>query len=248
MKEKVHESIPGVLVGGPCFSVAYFYRDDYKIWNSFKTFVDKTNGELDFYSFHAYDFFTWKNNDFVGRIQSGLPLEGVLDLVQNYMVNSFSEEKKLVFSEHGGYIIRDKGIYDGESTAAKIASQYFPGKTFTHEMKKRSIVNSLMLQATIANTLTFLDHPHVIQKAVPFLLPNSWEWDEKYYAQLFVPDLYTDQTTPVPTHLINFFRFFRDVKGRRVKAICNDPDVQTRARESIAGVSKIGSRFINVLT
>ena len=33
-----------------------------------------------------------------------------------------------------------------------------------------------MLQATIANTLTFLDHPHVIQKAVPFLLPNSWEW------------------------------------------------------------------------
>ena len=54
-KEKVHESIPGVLVGGPCFSVAYFYRDDYKIWNSFKTFVDKTNGELDFYSFHAYD-------------------------------------------------------------------------------------------------------------------------------------------------------------------------------------------------
>ena len=229
MKERVHESVPGVLVGGPCFSVAYFYRDDYKIWNSFKTFVDKTNGELDFYSFHAYDFFTWKNNDFVGRIQSGLPLEGVLDLVQNYMVNSFSEEKKLVFSEHGGYIIRDKGIYDGESTAAKIASQYFPGKTFTHEMKKRSIVNSLMLQATIANTLTFLDHPHVIQKAVPFLLPNSWEWDEKYYAQLFVPDLYTDQTTPVPTHLINFFRFFRDVKGRRVKAICNDPDIQTRA-------------------
>ena len=51
MKEKVHESVPGVLVGGPCFSVAYFYRDDYKIWNSFKTFVDKTNGELDFIHF-----------------------------------------------------------------------------------------------------------------------------------------------------------------------------------------------------
>ena len=133
------------------------------------------------------------------------------------MVNSFSEEKKLVFSEHGGYIIRDKGIYDGESTAAKIASQYFPGKTFTHEMKKRSIVNSLMLQATIANTLTFLDHPHVIQKAVPFLLPNSWEWDEKYYAQLFVPDLYTDQTTPVPTHLINFFVFLEMLKEEELK-------------------------------
>ena len=71
------------------------------------------------------------------------------------MVNSFSEEKKLVFSEHGGYIIRDKGIYDGESTAAKIASQYFLEKLYPRD-EKRSIVNSLMLQATIANTLTFL--------------------------------------------------------------------------------------------
>ena len=69
-----------------------------------KYFMDETKGEMDFYSFHAYDFFKWNGNDFHGRIQSGLPLEGVLDLVQNYAVQTFGSEKEIVLSEHGGYV------------------------------------------------------------------------------------------------------------------------------------------------
>jgi hypothetical protein len=184
---------------------------------------------MDFYSFHAYDFFKWNDGAFRGRIQSGLPLEGVLDLVQNYAVNTFGTEKDLVLSEHGGYVNAEGGMYDGEAAAAELADKYFPGDTFEHEMKKRSIVNALMLQSVVANTLTFMEHPHVIRKAVPFLLPQSWAWDTKYYAQLFVPYNYTDKSRPEPTHLLSFFRFFRGVDGRRVKALCNDPDLQVRA-------------------
>ena len=149
--------------------------------------MDETEGKMDFYSFHAYDFFRWDGKKFIGRIQSGLPLEGILDLVQNYSVNTFGEEKKIVLSEHGGYLIKAKGLYDGEAIADEIASKYFPGDSFEYELKKRSIVNVLMIQAVMANTLTFMDHPHIIQKAVPFLIPMSWNWDKRYYAQLYVP-------------------------------------------------------------
>jgi hypothetical protein len=227
--EAVHREAPGVRVGGPCLSVAYFYRDNYRLWLGMKDFMDRTGGQMDFYSFHAYDFFNWRDGDFRGRMQSGLPLEGVLDLVQNYAVNTFGAEKDLVLSEHGGYVLGGNGMYDGEAEAAELARVHFPGDSFDLEMKKRSIVNALMLQAVVANTLVFMDHPHGVRKAVPFLLPESWSWDRKYYAQLFVPYDYTDETRPVPTHLLNFFRFFRDVEGRRVKALCSDPDLQVRA-------------------
>jgi hypothetical protein len=148
----VHEAAPDVRVGGPCLSVAYFYRDRYRLWNGMKEFMDRTGGRMDFYSFHAYDFFKWADGAFRGRIQSGLPLEGVLDLVQNYAVNTFGTEKDLVLSEHGGYVLGGEGMYDGEAAAAKLAAAYFPGDTFEHEMKKRSIVNALMLQAVVGNT------------------------------------------------------------------------------------------------
>jgi hypothetical protein len=227
--DAVHRETPGVKVGGLCMSVAYFYRDNYRLWTGMKDFMDRTGGRMDFYSFHAYDFFNWENGGFRGRIQSGLPLEGVLDLVQNHSVNAFGKETDLVLSEHGGYVLGGKGLYDGEAAAAEIAAQYFPGDTFEHEMKKRSIVNVLMLQAVVANTLTFMDHPHVVRKAVPFLIPETWAWDSKYYAQLFVPYNYTEKTRPVPTHLLNFFRFFRDLDGRRVKTQCDDPDLQVQS-------------------
>ena len=69
----------------------------------------------------------------------------------------------------------------------------------------------------------------MIRKAIPFIIPTSWAWDKTYYAQLYVPYAYTDVSRAMPTHLLNFFRFFRGVEGRRVKTLSNDPDVQVRA-------------------
>jgi hypothetical protein len=225
----VHRHTPGVKVGGPCLSISYFYRDHYKSFNGLKAFIDNTRAEMDFYSFHVYDFYQWATNDYFGRIQTGLPQEGVLDLVQNYTVNTFGKEVSIVVSESGGYNVFAKGVYDGEEQAAELAARYFPGDTFEHEMKKRSIVNALMLGSTVASTLNFMDHPHTVLKSIPFMLPNSWGWDTRYYAQLYVPYDYEDRSRWVSTDLLNFYRFFRGLKGRRVKAHCNDPDLQVRA-------------------
>ncbi|MFC1763302.1 hypothetical protein ACFL6U_14640 [Planctomycetota bacterium] len=219
-----------VQVGGPCSSVAYFYRDGYRSFNGMRDFIDQTECQLDFYSFHVYDYLHWDGEDFNGRITTGLPLEGMIDLVQNYTRLHYGKEVPLVVSEHGGYINDGKtGGYHGAAAADAIAQIYFPGEGFTWEMKKRSIVDHVMVSSVIANTLTFMEHPHVVKKAVPFILLQAFGWDPKYYAVLYVPEDYQDKTVWVPTHMVDFYRLFKGVQGRRVVAHCPDPDIQTRA-------------------
>ena len=217
----VHQEAPGVLVGGPCLCVSYFYKKQYQAFDGLKNFIDNTRCGLDFYSFHVYDFLEDKAGDFGGRITSGLPLESVLDLVQNYTVNTYGREIGIVVSEHGGY--------GADELVAKLAREKIPGRGFDWEMKKRSIDDFNMVSSVIANTLVFMDHPQTIRKAVPFILLNAMGWDPKYYAVLYVPRDFANKTDWVPTQKIMFYRLFRDLKGHRVAGSSSDPDIQTRA-------------------
>ncbi|MDZ8120329.1 hypothetical protein [Pontiella agarivorans] len=231
VQEKLHEVTPEVKVGGMCQSVSYFFRDNYQNFNGFKGFIKNTDANMDFYSFHSYDYFKWEDDDFRGRVQSGIALEGSLDLMQNFTVNTFGKEVDVVVSEQGGYInVQPKGAYDGELLAEELAANYFnDAEPWERELKKRSIVAFVHVSSILANTMAFIDHPDTVQKSVPFLLPNTWAWDTKYYASLYVPKNYTDKETWVETHMLDFYKFFRGVNGRRVKALVNDPDLQTRA-------------------
>lgn len=231
--EFVHRATPGVKVGGPCLPVCYFYRNEYNAFDGLTEFIERTDAKMDFYSFHTYDYLRWREGDFKGRIQSGLALEGTLDLVQNYTVNTFGKEVDVVVSEQGGYIGSDpKGEYDGELVAGEIMAEHYPDAdpaSWDYEMKKRSIVNFGHVSSIVANTLAFIEHPHCVQKTVPFLLPNTWAWGPKYYAQLYVAHDYEDKTRWVETDLMMYFKYFRGLGGRRVKALCKDPDLQVRA-------------------
>ena len=230
VQEKVHDLTPEVMVGGMCQSVSYFFRDNYQNFNGFRGFIQNTQCKMDFYSFHSYDYFKWEDGDFRGRVQSGIALEGSLDLMQNYTFNTFGKEVDVVVSEQGGYInVQPKGMYDGELLAADIIKQHYPEETWENELKKRSVVCFVHVSSILANTMAFIDHPHTVLKSVPFLLPNTWSWDTKYYANLYVPKNYTDKDEWVETHMLDFYKFFRGVNGRRVKALCSDPDLQTRA-------------------
>ena len=224
----VHAQTPDVKVGGLCMPVAYLYRDLYRVFGSFRKFIDNTKCGLDFYSFHVYDYVYWEDGDFHGRITSGLPLEGVLDLVPNYTHNAYGKEVEIVVSEHGGYVTGKEGL-SADETAEAIAKQYFPGSGFKWQLRKRSILEQVHVGTIVTNTLTFMEHPHTVKKAVPFILLNSFGWDPYYYAVLYVPENFKNRQRWIPTQQMNFYRFFRDLKGRRVKAICNDPDIQTRA-------------------
>lgn len=221
------EKIP-TLVGGPCMAIPYFYKKDYAHLKVFSSFIDHTNAELDFYSFHSYDFLAWdaERGDFRGRVSSGLPLEGVLDAISNYSVNAYGKEVDLVLSEHGGYLFRD----EGNIATAELAEQLIgAGSGFAWEMKRRSIGASLMVGSAIANTMTFMNHPHIIRKAVPFILLESFDWNPRYYASLLVADQFSDQSAWRESELVYFYALFADVQGRRVRAVVDDPDIQHHA-------------------
>ncbi len=211
----VHRDVPGVLVGGPCLAVP--------IWEkNLRPFIDNTQCKLDFYSFHIYDFLREKDGNFGGVIQSGLPLESLLDQIQNYTVNSYGKEVDIVVSEHGGYGAN-------ELVQQLAVDAQFKETGFEWEMKKRSIDDFNMVSSAIANTLVFMDHPHTVLKAVPFILLESMNWDPKYYATLYTPRNFTDKTDWLPGKKILFYRLFRDLRGNRITSSCPDPDIQTRA-------------------
>ncbi|MDN5213112.1 T9SS type A sorting domain-containing protein [Fulvivirgaceae bacterium BMA12] len=225
-KEKVDALNIPTEIGGPCFSVAYFYRKEYESTSSIIRFMDDTNFSLDFYSFHAYDYMRWDDtaNDFVGTVTSGLPLEGVFDALAGYTFNKYGKEFTYVASEHGGYITDA----DNRTMALnQLADKYFPGSGFAHEMEKRSIDNFIMVNSTIANTLVFMNHPHIVKKSVPFILLESAGWDPYYYSSLLVKENF-DKNSPnyAESKLIDFYKYFAGVKGRRIESFTADTDIQ----------------------
>jgi hypothetical protein len=97
-------------------------------------------------------------------------------------------------------------------------------------MKARSIHDYLQMNSMIANTLVFMDHPHILKKAVPFVLLESAGWDPRYYATLYSPNEFDPRSKDwAPSALHLFYRLFRDLQGRRVVAHCPDPDILLRA-------------------
>lgn len=219
-----------VLVGGPCNSVAYFYKRDFGAFDGLKRFIKNTDCELDFYSFHAYDYFNWNGDDLVGRISSGLPLEGVLDLIQAHTVAEYGKQVDLVISEQGGYITGSGDNPSADEVGDLLGEKHFPGDDgFERTLRKRSISSHLLVSSVIANTMTFMEHPHVVKKVNPFILLESMAWDPRYYSTMYVPHEFTDKTRWVETSNTDFYKFFRGLRGRRAVVIGSDPDLQVAA-------------------
>jgi len=228
VRRAVKAAAPSVKVGGYCSSVAYFYRRNFGAFNGLKGFIDRTDAQLDFYSFHVYDFLNWNGEGFRGRLTGGLPLEGVLDLVQNHAVNAHGRGLDLVVSEHGGYITGGSGP-KADAVGALLGEKHFPElEGFARTMRERSVSSFILVNAVIKNTLTFMDHPRVL-KAVPFILPEAMGWDPTYHSVLYVPRHFTDKNDWVETRNLDFYKLFRDLRGRRVVVRAGDPDVQARA-------------------
>jgi len=220
-KEKVK-----TLIGGPCYAVSYFYKNNYTSLNAFSAFIDNTNAELDFYSLHIYDFLKWnaEKKDFLGRVTTGLPIEGVLDALQNFTVNKYEKEIPMVISEHGGYLFKNKEFIIEQELSEKLIGQ--KKKNFTYETKRRSVSDRIMTRSAISNTMSFMNNPHVIQKAVPFILLQTVSWNPKYYATLLFPKKYQKGNEWVESANINFYKLFAEIKGKRVLSYCEDPDIQ----------------------
>ncbi len=227
LAQKVRDEGINTLIGGPCLSVGYFYRNSYQDLSAITNFIDNTNFELDFYSYHIYDYYDWNEsqNEFTGTISTGLPSLGVIDALANYTRINHGKPAKLVISEHGGYISQA----DEAAIVEDLGSQYFPGNGFEYELEKRSIINFIMVNSTITNTFTFMENPHIFLKTVPFILFETSGWNPAYYSSLMVPWNFTSTWNWAETKLIHYYQFFQNAQGRRVRMHCPDPDLQYSA-------------------
>ena len=104
--QKAKDTSLHTLIGGPCSSGANYYYNNYQQFLKLGKFIDLTQGKLDFYSFHVYDSYNWDSiqNKLTVNINSGLPLEGVLDALSSWGRNKYNKDFKFASTEHGGQI------------------------------------------------------------------------------------------------------------------------------------------------
>lgn len=101
---------------------------------------------------------------------------------------------------------------------------------FLYTMEKRTIDNFLMVNSAIANSFTFMDNPHVVLKSVPFILSETSGWSATYYSSLLVRENFEKNNPSFhEARLIDFYKFFKDVRGRRIRSFCDDVDIQHTA-------------------
>jgi hypothetical protein len=225
IQAKVKEIGAPVMVGGPCASTAWYYNNNYKDFRYFSDFVDATFGKLDFYSFHVYDFHRWdiSNHTLGGRITAGLPLEGIMDLVSAYGWSKYNKELIYLSTEHGGTMTPT-------DQKAAMRSWFLGSATgFAADMKAKSQTDFLMVNSCIANTFVFMNRPHQVFKVVPFILIESFAWDARYHASILVANNYKDKTNWYESAQVMFYKYFKDVRGRRILSLCDNPDIQQQS-------------------
>ncbi len=220
--QKAKDTSLHTLIGGPCSSGANYYYNNYQQFLKLGKFIDLTQGKLDFYSFHVYDSYNWDSiqNKLTVNINSGLPLEGVLDALSSWGRNKYNKDFKFASTEHGGQI--------SDVKCRKNYAKYLigSGSGFAYDMKARSVADYMCVSSAIASTMVFMNHPQTVIKVDPFIGLESYAWDPTYHASLLVANNYTDKTNWYETDKINFYKFFKDIRGRRVYSDCTSPDIQ----------------------
>ncbi|MEM6391432.1 MAG: hypothetical protein AAF797_01515 [Planctomycetota bacterium] len=220
-----------IRVGGPCFSTAQWFRQNYQLLpKTIGHFIDQTWGTQDFYSFHPYNYMEWneERREFEGRITGGLPMDADLDAVVNYTVQHHGKPIGVVISEHGGYMVKSQL---GDQQMDRLANEIFPElPEWEQELKRREFTDYLMVTGAIMHTLTFMDHPHTVEKAIPYILLQTLSWKPDHYAAILASKGYQNPAEEwVETRMVDFYKYFKDVSGRRVAVWSDDPDVQTQA-------------------
>ncbi|MEM6391223.1 MAG: T9SS C-terminal target domain-containing protein [Planctomycetota bacterium] len=186
---------------------------DFRHWNTrMKLFMDVAGEHVDGISFHPYDGTNVTGQD---NRRSGSNVEAIMDLIETYGFIKWGQPKPLAITEFGD-------IPKGFDRA------YSPASSSAH-------LNSL-------NHLTFgfLDRQDRILIAIPFITTKSpWFYNdpnnnfEPYGVDLWRPDKSSTKNGAVteflPTEKFLYFDLWKDVRGDRVVAHADDPDLYTHA-------------------
>lgn len=234
--ERMREAHPEVLVGGPCYAWPY-PQADWRGWANPQQFIALSGGHLGFYDIHFYSKGDWalppeprwqeravdhpslyrSQRLGVGAVWDFGRLEGYLDLWNAFHLTTHDGKWiPMVISEFGR-----QGIFP----------QFGP---WTNDFKP-----FIFMSTVVRMWMTFIDRPD-IQLAVPFILGES----DLDYAPRRGMAIYTRPRAALPegfedlaarrgqglvaeldgpfdpglepTRFLDFYRFFTDIRGKRI--------------------------------
>lgn len=208
--EEIRKLELDVLVGGYTTAFPYFDSDNFQRWHDrYKLFMDTAAENMDFYSLHFYDF------DRHGQPGGGTKgpwnfkggrIEATFDMVEQYGHMTLGEVKPMLISEYGS---RDHQLELNDWSRER---DWVFIKSFSPLM------------------MTFMDRPHLILKAIPFILVKA-EWSETVYDwRLMRQKSELDGEIGdewVFTDLVKLYELWSDVNGKRVYSSSTDVDLMT---------------------
>ncbi|NMH89577.1 T9SS type A sorting domain-containing protein [Flavivirga algicola] len=151
--KEIHSQFPEIKVGGFAEAFPDPELNNFFNWDTrWKTFIDNSGADMDFYSFHIYDLHCLGSDQ---KYRKGGNLEALMDLISHYNHLALGEEKPFLITEYGGRA----HCHEGSGTRTQI-----------HDWLFTSSINSLMMQ--------FMDRTDMIEKAIPFMMA-VWtpEWN-----------------------------------------------------------------------
>ncbi|MFY0598838.1 MAG: T9SS type A sorting domain-containing protein [Cyclobacteriaceae bacterium] len=204
--KRIKEVNPEVKVGGYSAAHPAYEAAEFNHWkNNWKLFIDVAGENMDFYSFHLYDFRRFQDGEESQR--KGSNMEAIMDMVEHYSVLAHGERKPWYITEYG-YLLNERVFYNKQS-------DWYQVRTF----------NSMMMQ--------MMERQDILIGAIPFMILKA-EWGRvdgvPYGPRLLrqkkeVEGFEGNGNDWVYTDLVKFFQFWRDFDGNRVDSYSVDEDV-----------------------
>ena len=197
-----------VKIGGYTVAFPDFEKRDFKRWEErWKSFIDMTGDNIDFYSLHLYDFPGIDGGK--QQYRKGCNLEATFDMLEHYSQLKFGKVKPLLISEYGSQL-----------------HDWFGQPWSSHR-------DWLCLKATNSMLMQFMRKPDVILKTVPFITAKA-DWgfnvdglNQPYYWRLLrranEPEAYSGEW--MFTDQIKFYELWSKVKGTRVATKSTDENL-----------------------
>ncbi|WP_082026777.1 T9SS type A sorting domain-containing protein [Flammeovirga sp. OC4] len=213
--QRVKKDHPDVLVGGYTAAHPAFESADFKHWdNNWRMFIDEAGENMDFFSFHLYDF-VGDQDTMLEKQRKGSNIEAIMDMINHYSVLQLGEVKQWSISEYGWFCPSCDGPYYPERDWYNVRS-----------------FSSMLLQ--------LLERQDQIINAIPFLLTkatwahNKAEDEYNAYGPRLMRELgemegEAPHSGYVYTDLIKFFQLWANVKGTRIDTKPNDFDLLSDA-------------------
>ncbi|MFY0607610.1 MAG: Ig-like domain-containing protein [Cyclobacteriaceae bacterium] len=199
---------PDVKIGGYTVAFPNFEENNFGRWHERdKSFIDIAGENMDFWSWHLYDFSAWAGGK--KRLRSGSNVEASFDMHNQYSMLKLGHTKPYVISEYGGV------AHDYKDDAWSAYRDWLQNKSVTPLM------------------LSLMERPDEMILTIPFnLIKAEWSNETAYNHRLMIRESEKNGGTSdkwIYSDHIQFYELWKEVKGTRVDSYQTDLDVMVDA-------------------